>query len=362
MASKKRAVRTKPKSRRSGRDGITQRDNVITASNDNISHALSDLVPERFQGTNRYLDVVQWNLEWFGAEKSKEKDVRRYDLVLDILDSLNGDLFVLQEIAGPSYDGRYPGALDQIASDLRQRGAGDYVVYYTQAGGEQRVAMMWDREWIRSKTDVKDLFPKGTHTTDDGKDAFAQRTPLYGYFSTRVPGEARDEGGSPSFDFQMLGVHLKAMAEGHAQRLESARVLADWMTTEAPRIDTDVLIMGDWNAPPDDECWAPFHELETGNMPKVVFQTINDPSDFSYLWLKNRSDQFTSKIDLAAMSLASHQKVVGKAAQVVRWKPIEEVIAKTGSLTDKEVVAVLREIKEMVSDHLPTVARFYFTK
>jgi hypothetical protein len=45
-------------------------------------------------------------------------------------------------------------------------------------------------------------------------------------------------------------------------------------------------------------------------------------------WIANRSDKFTSRIDLQAMTMASADKaVVGKAAQVVRWKPIQEVIA-----------------------------------
>ena len=54
---------------------------------------------------------------------------------------MNAAVFVFQGVAGPSKDGRYPGLLDSIAADLAAKGAGDYVVYYTEAGGEQRVAM-----------------------------------------------------------------------------------------------------------------------------------------------------------------------------------------------------------------------------
>jgi len=161
--------------------------------------------------------VVQWNIEWFGAAKSQEKDRKRRELVLRILQTLNADLFIFQEIAGPSADGRRQGVLDDIASDLTSNGAGDYAVDYTQAGGEQRVAMMWDRDWIRSKDEVTDLFPRGTHQMPDGKDAFAGRTPLFGYFTARVPVaeepniEERQGSGSEKFDFQVLGVHLKAI-------------------------------------------------------------------------------------------------------------------------------------------------------
>lgn len=324
---------------------------------------MSDIVPDEFRGTDRYLDVIQWNIEWFGARKSVKKDEQRLGLVLDIFDALNGDLFILQEVAGPSRDGRYPGALDIVAEELSTRGSGDYVVFYTQAGGEQRVAMMWDRAWVRAKNDVTDLFPRGTHKSSSGKDAFAQRTPLYGFFTGKVPVNPDNAAaGTDKFEFQVLGVHLKAMAEGHEQRLASAKILANWLTEEAPLIDADAMIIGDWNAPPDDKCWAPFHKLEKGAKPKVSFSDINDPSDFSYLWLRNRTDKFVSRIDLTAMSLASTEKVVGRAAEVVHWKPIQEVLAEAANLTDKAVVQVMKEIKETISDHLPTVSRFYFAE
>ncbi|MCX6855783.1 MAG: endonuclease/exonuclease/phosphatase family protein [Verrucomicrobia bacterium] len=336
---------------------------VVVAGNDQISEAIADIVPESQRGTDRYLDVVQWNIEWFGARKSEAKDVVRKGLVFQILKALNADLFVFQEVAGPSADGRYPGSLDDIAQALTDSGAGNYAVYYTKAGGEQRVAMMYDRDWVRAKTDVEELFPRGTHEMPDGKDAFAGRTPLHGYFTARSVGAPNPNGGvtSSKFDFQALGVHLKAMGEGAPQRLASAQVLADWLKRTAPLTDSDAMIMGDWNAAPDDECWAPIQALEADPESGVKFQSINDPSDFSYLWLKNRSDSYVSRIDLTAMTLSSARQVVGDAARVVRWKPIEEVIARTGDMTSTEARRVMNQLKDQVSDHLPTLSRFYFT-
>ena len=369
MSMKRR--RTTPSGSRGSRSrgGVRDRHNVVTSENDNLSKALADLVPDEFRGTDRYLDVVQWNLEWFGAQKSLAKDKKRFGLVLDILTALNGDLFIFQEVTGPSKDGRYPGALDAVADELTKRGAGEYVVSYTDAGGEQRVAMMWDREWLRSKItrDPPDLFPAGAYKMSDGKDPFAQRTPFYGYFEARIPATSHEPdlkhgGGSNRFDFQALGVHLKAMGEGHPQRLASAEVLAKWLTAEAPKIDSDAFIMGDWNAPPDDSCWAPLHTLEQAPQSKVVFQKINDPSDFSYLWLANRSDKYVSRIDLSAMTLSSMQQVVGKAAQVVHWKPIQDVLAQAGDITAKKVKDVMAQLKDSISDHMPVVTRFYFTE
>ncbi len=364
-AARKKAAKKAP-SRRKSASGSTgsntrARYGVVTTENDNFSRGFESLVPDEFRDTPGYLNILQWNIEWFGARKSVEKDKERFGAVVEILGALNADLFVFQEIAGPSSDGRYPGVLDAVAEELTQKGLGHYVVYYTEAGGEQRVAMMWDQDWIRAKREAHDLFERGTHLTDDGKDAFAGRTPLRGYFSARLPGAAGDAPGegSDKFDFQVLGVHLKAMTEGAAQRLESAKVLAEWLEKEAPKTDHDALIMGDWNAPPGDDCWKPFHDLERKPGSRVRFTDINDASDFSYLWLANRSAKYVSRIDLTAVSLASETPPPQIAGKVVRWNPIQEVIARAGSLTAKEVADVLKQVKESVSDHLPTATRFY---
>ena len=316
--------------------------------NDNLSRSFAGMVPQEYRDTDQYLNIVQWNIEWFGAQKSKDKDKRRVEVVTDILEAFNADLFVFQEVAGPSPDGRYPGVFDIIANDLGTRGAGDYVVYYTKAGGEQRVAMMWDRDYIRAKTDVTDLFPRGTYKTPDGKDAFATRTPLHGLFEARV-GEAG------RFDFQALGVHLKAMEEGAAQREFSAKILAEWMTESRKTVDADILILGDWNASPSAPEWEPIREL-----PDVSFEDINDESDFSYLWLANTTNRFVSRIDLTAMSLASDTRPPERVGEVVKWTSIQDALARSSGLKDAQVRSILKEIKETVSDHLPTVTQFYF--
>lgn len=333
---------------------------VSTADNDHLSKAFSGarLVPERYRGTDKFLDVVQWNLEWFGASKSRLRDQNRFQLIFEILEALNADLFVFQEVVGRTE--AQPGALDPIAEALTTANAGDYRVEYSIAGGEQRIAMMWDRDYVRSKISPEDLFPRGTHRTADGKDAFATRAPLYAYFAVREDA-IEPGGGTKTFDFQILGVHLKAMAEGHPQRLKSAEVLSGWLTDEASKTDSDAVILGDWNAPPDDACWRPFHDLELAPGGEVVFRRINDPSDYSYLWLRNRGDQFLSRIDLTAMTLSSFRQVEGEAARVVLWQPVEETLARAGGWKSAQAVRLLKRIKEEVSDHLPVISRFYWT-
>lgn len=349
----RKSTATRPEPAKTPISSLTTRNNVRTSNNDRLSAPLENLVPDEFKGTDRFLDVVQWNIEHWGGSKYKGDENARSALVTDILAALNADLFVFQEVIGPDNSGRNAGVLDDVADELGRRGAGNYTTAYTLAGGEQRVAMMWDRDWLRAKVDVAELFPRRTHVMNGGKDAFAERTPLYGYF------EARGEGGR--FDFQVLGVHLKAMEEGKPQRARSAEVLAEWLNGGAQAIDADAMIMGDWNAPPDDDCWAPIHALEVGAQPKIVFKAINDPQDFSYLWLRNRTNQAVSRIDLTAMTLSSSQQVADNVARVVRWTPIAELLGQGMQLSDSRLVQTMSQMKERISDHMPTVTRFYFT-
>jgi hypothetical protein len=115
------------------------------------------------------------------------------------------------------------------------------------------------------------------------------------------------------------------------------------MEEEGNYVDTDILIMGDFNAPPNDKCWQPFHEMEDAG--KIKYKEINDNDDFSYLWLANKSDKYVSRIDLTVMSTASSNQVAGEVVKVVRWQPIEEAIARAGNMTDKEVTDVMKKIK-----------------
>src|SRR5258705_13448600 len=68
---------------------------VPTTDNDNFSYAVNDLVPDDRRGTTTYLDVVQWNLEWFGAGgQHAEFSRKRLPIIIDIFEALNGDLFI----------------------------------------------------------------------------------------------------------------------------------------------------------------------------------------------------------------------------------------------------------------------------
>lgn len=308
--------------------------------NDFLSGAFDALgmIPEKFRGTDQFLDVVTWNLRYFHP---REKD--RVDRISSLLSVLNADVIVLQEVAD--------GSLTDVVTALEANGAGYYSAAYGTTGGDQRVAFLWDLDWIRSKDTVDELFGRGSVIAGDGKDAFP-RLPLRGQF-TALP----QEPGRDPFEFQLVGLHLKSqMGDGTPQRMAAADALAAWLRSTAPRTDGDVVMLGDYNKEPGAPEWNAFRALENAGL--ADFEAINDSSEFSHLYYKNKS-HLGSRLDLVLMS--SSAKLYKNADPgIVLWTPLKEFIETQP--TAAALKQALAAVRSTISDHLPVVTRFYFSR
>jgi hypothetical protein len=256
---------------------------------------------------------------------------------------LNSDIFVFQEIQ--------PGSLDGIARVLTEEGKGIYEVLYGTTGGDQRVAIMYDTQWIRAKDDIVELFGKGQVKTGDNKDAFP-RLPFKGYFVAKSPNP-----GKSGFSFQLVGVHLKSqMGDGGSQRRTASEKLCWWLEKEASEIDADTIIIGDWNKEPDSSDWEAIHKLEKEG--KVKFSSINDKTDFSHLYYKNKND-LGSRLDIALVSTDAFQTMKNKKTDVIQWTTINDLLQSASQQKVAEIKAILNDIKENISDHMPLFTRYY---
>jgi endonuclease/exonuclease/phosphatase family metal-dependent hydrolase len=298
------------------------------------------IVDRRFRGTDRYLDLVTWNIRWFNP-----RDPQRVDNMVTVLSALNADILVLQEIEA--------GSLDELAIRLGEAEVGLYKVAYGTSGGDQRIAMLYDTEWVRAKDDIREIVGKREVVTRAGKDAFP-RLPLWSWF-TGLPVSAHNE----SFDFQLVGIHLKSqLGDGvtdKEQRHKAAEWLARWLEGDAQDVDSDVLIVGDWNEPPSADTWQPFADLEAEA--KVFFRKVNDDDAISHLMYK-RKDRIGSRLDIkvASASVGGFRRGDPK---VVRWTTLAKLLA--GNPSAAAIKRFIREVSRDLSDHMPVVSRFYFT-
>ncbi|NDH60313.1 MAG: hypothetical protein EBY18_01405 [Alphaproteobacteria bacterium] len=309
----------------------------------------SQMVPERFRGTDRFLDIVSWNIRWFDHQ-----DDRRVEAITEVMAAINGDIFVLTEIAED-------GALDAVVEALKDRNVGFYSAHYGTTGGQQRVVLLWDRDWVRLKRNPAELFTDNPLTVaEDGrKHEIFPRRPLWGYFEA-LP----DRPGREGFDFELVGVHLKSQMPpkgysgrgGVRQREEAARRLADWIDSPAEHFDQDVLIFGDWNAVPDESEWKVFEEMEKDK--KVSFRSINPKDEITHIARLNKSGPAGTRLD---MHLITNSRDATKAAKdkgvVIQWRLFDHL----ESLSTPDRQLLFKAMKMNFSDHLPVVSRFYFT-
>lgn len=305
-------------------------------SNDRISKAFTklNLVPDKYKGTEKFLDVVTWNIRFF-----HDRDSNREKRIASILSSLNADIIVLQEILNES--------MTDVVELLRKSKSGHYQVVYGTTGGNQRIAIMYDLDYIRAKDDIFEIYKKGEVLASDGKDVFP-RLPLLARFTGLTSGTP--------FDFQLLGVHLKSQRGGGGeQRHLAAEHLAIWLEKVAPQYDADVIVIGDFNETPGSDTWDPFHRLEKKGMLK--FKEINNESDISHLMYKNKKE-LGSRLDLCSVSMAASERM-GKPPEVVCWTSLEKLL-QTGP-SSKQIKDFLSALKAEVSDHMPVLTRFYFT-
>jgi hypothetical protein len=308
-------------------------------ANDNISNLLGKIDPS-FIDSDDYFDIVQWNLRWFN---NKEPD--RVDKVTKVLSVLNSDIFVFQEIA--------EGSLDVVAEKLNDEGKGTYEVKYGTTGGQQRVAFMYDTEWVRRKDEVTELFGKGNVNTPSGKDVFP-RLPLWCYYYCKST--LTDQRG---FDFQLVGLHLKSQldmagkGEDDLQRTLASSKLANWLVKDADILDADTILLGDWNEPPKAAAWKAMRNLEDEN--KIEFESINDATNFSHLYYRNKND-VGSLLDLRVVTSPFATKMNQVAGGTIRWITLDQLIQNDASAG--ELKTIITQIKNEVSDHLPVLTRF----
>lgn len=291
-----------------------------TPNRNNLDQLFKDFVPERLEGNDQYLDIVTWNIRFFN-----QREERRIHAVSNLMKEINADIFILQEIE--------EGSLDPVAQILTESGAGLYKTAYGTTGGDQRVAFVYDMEWVKASTPVTELFSNDRPKIGD-KDVFP-RLPLHAKFV------AHTSDSTDPLDFEAVGVHLKSQrGGGGAQRTEAARYLASWLVQG--RTDGDALIAGDWNAPADRPEWEAIRDLEERGL--VHFRSWNANGEVSHTSRSGRG----SRLDYILTTSDLARTAAEEGSTVIAFN----------ELLDR---AEFQQYFDIVSDHLPVVSRFYFT-
>lgn len=239
---------------------------------------LETLVTTYF-GKEQDIDIAFWNVEWFNRQYRE----RMYDVAGVIADK-NIDIWAFSETS--------PEATEALVDHLdREFGLQfEWAASEPEASsGKQTTTVMWNRETIRGAheewpDDIKDNLNARSDDEDaldleavDGK--IFNRYPGLFHFSTA--GQAALT--NVSFDFYLVPLHLKAMADGSKRRRMASEILAKAVSVMVERgYDKDWVIGGDVNA---DLASGDLDPLSAGGFTAV---SARDEADGAFTYLSRR--------------------------------------------------------------------------
>ena len=168
------------------------------------------------------LDVVTWNIEWFGsAGNEPDDDELQLQNVKTVIDSINADLYAFQEIANPAMFGELVASLE---------GYGGFVASFSQS---QKTAFLFNRATIDSLDSglINDGFTTSMWA--------GGRFPLMFHFSADINGEQQD--------FYAYTIHAKAFDDesSYNQRYNASLEMKEYLDNN--RAVDNVLYLGDFN-------------------------------------------------------------------------------------------------------------------
>ena len=168
------------------------------------------------------LDVVTWNIEWFGdANNGPENDQTQLQNVKTVIETMDADLYALQEISNSIL-------FQDLVNSLE--GYDGVLASFDQA---QRTAYIYKSETM--KVYQSQLVSTGMNSSDWA----AGRFPFELYLDAKINGETRE--------MYVYNIHAKAFGEqtDYNQRINASRQLKLFLDNQ--RRDAHVLVMGDFN-------------------------------------------------------------------------------------------------------------------
>ncbi|MES2765103.1 MAG: DUF5689 domain-containing protein [Bacteroidota bacterium] len=276
---------------------------------------------------SRTLDVTTWNLYWFGgtdtAQGIANKESQYKLIAAEMKDSLQSDLYALQEIAGESYFNRLRDTLGYggiLAKEIDQ---------------DQKTGFLYNKNVI-------DTISSGL-AVNGGSQAWGN-----GRFPFRLDFRATINGIKQNFS--AFVIHGKATGQGtevedRKRREDDAKTFYDYLNSFYS--DKNVIVLGDFN---DD----------------VTRSVVKNPADTAK-FLPSPYKVFTD--DVANYTVATKTLSEQNVSTYVRFEggTIDNIIFSNELSQDFYRVVIedprdhLTSYTSRVSDHLPVTARFYVT-
>lgn len=220
-----------------------------------------EAVVNSYNGESADVDIAFWNVEWF-TRKYEEKVAA----VAEVVARMNLDIWALVESS--------PNATRALVKRLDEDFGLKFDAAFSEpssADGKQSTTVIWNTRTVKGERvewpgEIDSWFKISSKGHQPGDFADLGLEAVDGKIFDRYPGlfrfkAANREEGQDPFDFFLIPLHLKAMAEGSKRRQLASEILAAAINSAKAELgDEDWVIGGDFNA-----------ELATGD-----FQALTD--------------------------------------------------------------------------------------
>lgn len=274
------------------------------------------------QGTASTLDVVTWNLLYFGSPNAGPSDEKlQMARIRDVIKGTDADLWSVQEVtSNDTFDellSHLPGYAGLLANDSIVTHGSDF---YT--GGEQKVGIIYKSALVSVTSAQLVLTELNT--------AFAGRPPLEVRLRLTVGGTTRDA--------VVLSLHAKASDDTASYNKRAAAAVGLKAYVDSALANDLVLIPGDWNDDVDESI------TEGRDTPYRMF--VNDTSAWVFPTGELSAEGATSHLrynEVIDHILGSNEAMAYYEAESALAYRVDEYII---------------DYLETVSDHIPVLVRF----
>jgi len=286
---------------------------------------------------NLTLDVVNWNLEWFGGSLGPSDDERQQFYAGKVMDSLNADIYILQEIVDTS-------RLGMLTRSLKN-GPYSYAVSLYASNSNNQLNGNWSSGQKLAYIFRTNLF---SAVNTRGFTQFSNRSDNYynwanGRFPFLLESNVTIDGITKKITF--LSVHGKAEMgdfDDYLRRKGASDLMYDSLNVVYPT--NHVLIAGDYNDDLDQTISSRFPGSPT---PYIAF--MNDQLRYNPLsfWNTIRGDNsYIGYPNMVDHSVASNEMQAD-------YVPFSCIVR-------KDVEDLVPFYSQDLSDHYPIQSRFYF--
>ncbi len=264
------------------------------------------------------LDMVTWNLEWFGAP-GKSYDATSFDQQLESVSNqlleMNADIYALQEVVVDDLNGDFfTPLLDALNEDYdtpRYIGflADKYSLYWnspTTSYPAQRICFIVDSRSVCVVDEFsmfEDVYDGYSTSSIDGYDGTAK----YFWASGRLPQMMNSivtvDGVSEYVNF--INIHAKCCSSSEDRRQYDADYLYSVLVADYP--DDNIIILGDYN---DDMVTNPYASWYADDNKDYTLVASNEIDHISVSnELEDEFDALTDNVDVEDVSISDHDPV-----------------------------------------------------